>query len=525
MKRVIILTVYCLIPLTVLRAQLSHMQIMGKPERLTSEIVSVRDVNGRFCAAVKIISDMEGFSYDSYNGVVRVDDQPGKDMVFLSPDERVLEILHTGYAPLKIILSEIGIQLREREVWKIEISGEQKLIKIPIVVQSNPARAEIIIDGQNKGTSEQHRVTAGPHQIQWRKAGYEPVIRTIVADETHTLFKADLKEIREVPIEISTQPEGATVMIDGVKFGTTPLSDFYKTGRYAIRIEKEAYVLYEDYIQIESPFTRASYPLQENFGSLTVKSSPRSGLSVFLNGTDQQVETPHTFQRLLPGDYVIIARSDLYMTETDTIQVQRGGTHEVNLLSEANFAVLDIETLPGAAVYLNGRRITTLRGIRLEPSVVRIRADMPSKGRPVEERLVLKKNEHRTVELIPDIPLGTLQVAVVPFDSKIELTGDAGEQYTADHSFVFQDIPAGSYSVRASKEGYAGSEQQVDLSEGETKKIMLNLGQGESGSGIKKKKKWPYYVAAVAAGVAVYLLLPGKKTDQAGIEVRMPDEY
>jgi len=28
---------------------------------------------------------MDGFSYDSYNGVVKVDDQPGKNMVYLQP--------------------------------------------------------------------------------------------------------------------------------------------------------------------------------------------------------------------------------------------------------------------------------------------------------------------------------------------------------------------------------------------------------------------------------------------------------
>ena len=119
--------VFCLlfILISFSHAQLSKMSISGKPQKSADEIVGKRDANGRFCAAVQVISDMDGFKYQAYNGVVEVDDLPGKDMVFLQPDERVLEIFKSGYEPLKIILSEYGIQLDEREVWTIRIKGEK----------------------------------------------------------------------------------------------------------------------------------------------------------------------------------------------------------------------------------------------------------------------------------------------------------------------------------------------------------------------------------------------------------------
>ena len=83
--------------ITFSNAQTSKMSIEGKPKKSSSEFVSARDDNGRFCAAIKVISDMDGFKYQSNNGVVKVDDMPGRDMVYLSPDERVLEIYHSGY--------------------------------------------------------------------------------------------------------------------------------------------------------------------------------------------------------------------------------------------------------------------------------------------------------------------------------------------------------------------------------------------------------------------------------------------
>ncbi len=254
--------------------QLAKMQIVGKPEKSATEIVAVRDANGRYCAAVQVISDMDGFRYDSYNGVVKVDDQPGKDMVYLQPDERVLEIFKSGYEPMKIILSEIGIQLKPKEVWKIKLAGEKSLSRIPSVFITRPEGARIYIDGEDKGITKKVTLSKGTHTIRLTKSGYEPVLKTIQVDEENTLFEYTLKEIEDVPLQITTEPTAATVFIDNLKFGQTPLSDFYPSGKYPVRVEKEWYVTYEDFIEINAPNTKQNYKLRADFGSLTVTSAP-----------------------------------------------------------------------------------------------------------------------------------------------------------------------------------------------------------------------------------------------------------
>ena len=88
--------------------KLPQMQIIGKPERAATEFVPSRltDANGVICAGIKVLSDLDGLSFDSYNGVVEVDNsKPGQYIVYVSPTERVLEIFHSGYKPSKIILS------------------------------------------------------------------------------------------------------------------------------------------------------------------------------------------------------------------------------------------------------------------------------------------------------------------------------------------------------------------------------------------------------------------------------------
>jgi len=146
--RLIIITFAILVITASLYAQSSGLRIDGRPEKSLDEIVGVKDANGRLCAAIQVVSNMEGFKYDSYNGVVKVDDRPGKDMVYLQPDERVLEIYLSGYGPLKIILSDIGIQLKSKDVWRIRVSAwrdvQPQIKEIQMAETTSPAPSERI---------------------------------------------------------------------------------------------------------------------------------------------------------------------------------------------------------------------------------------------------------------------------------------------------------------------------------------------------------------------------------------------
>jgi len=453
---------------------LPQLQLLGEPELATDELVGVRDVNGRDCAAVQILTDLSGLAYDAYNGVVRVDHHPGKDMVFLSPDERVLEILHSGHEPLKLILSEIGIHLKGRQVWRIRLTGEQKLTQIPIVVISDPAGAEISIDGRNMGTGRQLTVPSGSHELRLVKEGFQPVIRRIQVDASQTLFEVKMEKQQEVPLQIDSQPGGAAIYLDDVKVGETPYSYFYPAGRYRLRLEKAWYVTYEDLIDIQMPKAAQTIRLQENFASLTVASSPKSGMDILLDGVPQNAVTPHTFDRLRPGTYGVRAQSAEYETDTQAIDLARGDKKTVQLTSSANFAELTVLTHSAAKVKIDGKEIKTLENIRLAPSVVTVRAEM-AKASPVEERLVLRKGEKRTVELYPQVPTGTIQVAVVPFDAKVELRGDAGESFSSVGARSFSDVPVGNYTLKVSLSGYADKQETLVLNEGEklTRSVTL----------------------------------------------------
>ena len=79
--------------------ELSQLRVVGKGEFLPSELISkdVRDKNGEVCAAVAISTDLDGLSFQSYNGIVKTNSNPGRHFIFVSPTERVIEVFKSGY--------------------------------------------------------------------------------------------------------------------------------------------------------------------------------------------------------------------------------------------------------------------------------------------------------------------------------------------------------------------------------------------------------------------------------------------
>ncbi len=194
MKQIILCIIF-LCYFNTLFGQKPELNIMGEPKLSKSDIVAVIDEHtGKFCAAVQIVTDLKGFGYSSNLGVVRVDfTKPGRDMVFLLPDERMLEIYHPDYQPLKLIFSEMGIQLKPRQVWTIKLTSDKKLAEgIPVLIETNTDSVEITIDGQSRGIKKSLMLTEGEHKIKLSKTDYETLIDTISVEETNKNFNYTL---------------------------------------------------------------------------------------------------------------------------------------------------------------------------------------------------------------------------------------------------------------------------------------------------------------------------------------------
>ncbi len=320
---------------------LAQLSLEGKPEFLQGEIVAKRDINSRFCAALQVISNLDGFSYDANNGVVDVDDKPGKDMVYLSPDERMVEIYHSGFEPLRLILSEEGIVLQPKQVWRITVAAESSGNLIPINILTEPEDATVHIDGETQKDKDTYKVSPGRHRIEVSHSGYETQSRDIEVSTDQTLFEFELAKQVDPVINIDSEPSGATVWLDGVKLGETPVSRFYPAGQYQLRLEKSGYVDVKQAIEITAPATEKQYALERNLCWLSIKTTESA--QVYLD--DKRVRR---FDRIELEPSVVEIRVEQSKAEPLTRQVvlKRGEHVEVEMVPEVATGTIRVAVAP-----------------------------------------------------------------------------------------------------------------------------------------------------------------------------------
>jgi len=262
--------------------ELNQLSIVGKATRATGEIVpgDKLDANKNQAALVSFITDLDvDMDFRPWNGAVGKITNPamGRWNVYVSPGERAIDVHAEGFKPLKVVLSSFGINsIKSGEVYHLELTGEKKAEQIPIMISSNQSGADVFVDGELLGTTQNKMLTEsvkkGERVIRITKDGFAALSITEDVSVNNNSFNFKLVPAMPAVVKITSDPEGATVTIDGnMKLGVTPLESFYDAGTYAIRVEKESYDTINEQITIIEPETEKHYKLTDIGATLTVK--------------------------------------------------------------------------------------------------------------------------------------------------------------------------------------------------------------------------------------------------------------
>ncbi len=334
------------------------------------------------------------------------------------------------------------------------------------------------IDDQPTDISQSLKLNRGSHTITIQKTGYTAISDSFTVDEDHILFRYTLEKTKLAVIEVTTNPPGAQVTIEGVKLiGVTPLSDVFEGGRHPIHIEKDKYLPIdtEIFIDRKKEKNQFSYTLEPNFGTILITSQPEVNMTVSLNGLNVG-KTPLELKECPAGEYAVSANHEYYTAASLKFTLKRGETYRATVIAEENLGILTIQSTPGATVYLNDNPLEKLTDLRLPPQTIRLRAEKP-KCDTRETTLILRKGAVEIVDLTLAEKLGSIAVSVSPSDAHIELLGDAGERFTSDGTKVFSDIPIGTYRLKIEKAGYRTETKNLVLGEDKTlqEKIVLQV--------------------------------------------------
>jgi hypothetical protein len=267
-------------------------------------------------------------------------------------------------------------------------------------------------------------------------------------------------------LDATSQPAGASVVIDGRERGATPVSLFdLRPGRYHVKFRLPGYEDHDTFVAVEEGRPQLAHAtLEPEKGLLLVKSEPE-GCEISIDGVAVGM-TPRLITTLDAKEtYRMTLRKAGYREATFEVKFN-GRTplvrHERLILDSGILKI--VSTPPGAEV--------TVNGVRRGPTPVTV-TDVP-KGRATvsfslpgyaEETIsdirVLAGDEQVISRVLKGLP-GTLSLVSVPEGARLYVNNE----FRGKSPLELTGLTPGNYAVRAELEGYGTETRTVTLANG-----------------------------------------------------------
>lgn len=249
-------------------------------------------------------------------------------------------------------------------------------------VTSTPRGAGLYVDDLYMGKTNQvvGNLAPGPHRVIISEAGYEAWSDTITvkSGEISPVTATLVAEINpdHGDLQVSSNPSGAAVYVDGNYQGVTPSDDLLdihdlSPGAHALTVKMPGYLDYSTSVSIQAgkkaQVVASLQPGTQTAASVEITSTP-AGADVFVNNAYMGI-TPLIFHDVPEGTYTVDIRMDGYVPFSSSGQVIPGQTvHIIAALSpipvpspttrapQGIFAVVAAITVAGVALILTTRR-------------------------------------------------------------------------------------------------------------------------------------------------------------------------
>ena len=423
-------------------------------------------------------------------------DEPGVWYVKLEAGVNLIDIMAEGY----LTLPDIRHNFKSRQAWKIKVTAKQLLgayggfdeNRPQIILKYNPESDDekVIggIDGKIMNLDfssgvRSFRPAAGKHIIKinsqgriWEKS-YDlesgESVEDVVSFSSEKIERWDLKE--PGGLDISSDPDGATVFVNNVDQGMTPLiMDDILPGEYQIELVKDLYLAESRAVIVKTlEYTPLSVELTPNFGRLKIESNPSEAM-VWING-QQKGLTPYEVPRYNVGIYALRIVQNLYHEKTDTFEIKPGGNFIEHYRLKPQFGKVTLTSEPSRAeVTVDGQLwgntpLTRDKVLSGEHNFRLVFADHFN----FEETIGISDDQHleKTIKLRPRV--GWLTVTSKPSGATVtifETKKNIGQTPLRKAS-----IEPGAYIIIIEKAGYEPYKTAIVLTYGGEQNVEANL--------------------------------------------------
>lgn len=426
-----------------------------------------------------------------------------KDMLLRSSD--IFEVLDS--AP--DLVNDLMQQFSQKKALSLGAGsvmvGQSKLGRVKLSVSE--ANVQLIIDGESRGYIPRNEIpiqlTEGYHTITINKDGFKEWSESINVI-SNTTVERDVKLERSGEsvqtkldwsfLTITTDPNNATVIVDGVEYGQTYFDGKVNPGEHTLILSKPLYYDLMKEIEIApGEMLNLNETLHPNFGSVEINTTPPEA-TVIIDDRIETEKTPLMIKRLQSGQHNLKITYPEYRDYTSTILVDDNKTSSIDIELTPAFGYLNLTTTPvGAELIINDETVdvTPVENLKLMSGqhLITIKADY---YKDTQEMITIEdgKTLEKDIELSPNF--GTLSIQAAPKGAKIYIDGKLRGTSPA----VIEPVLVGSHDLKID----AGKHYRP-----EERKVFIGLGQTEVVQTALKEKIGELMVSSNPPGARILI--------------------
>ena len=272
----------------------------------------------------------------------------------LAPGRHHLKYRMAGYVERDRFFSTQEAQGSYLE--KNEVLEEEKGL---LLLKTEPEGCDIQIDGVSVGRTPRlitHLAVNGTYNVRLRKAGYQDQTIRVKFEGRKPLVREEKLVLASGTIDISSEPAGAEVTVNGIVKGQTPLRvTEVPRGRATVKFRLDGFTEEVRELAINAgdvqmlPIVLRGLP-----GTLQLTSVPE-GARFYVNN-EAKGRGPLSIPGLKPGEYTVRAELEGYGTMTKTVQIDNGQSASEEFRMSNVMGRIEVRSSPvGAQVFLDGK--------------------------------------------------------------------------------------------------------------------------------------------------------------------------
>jgi hypothetical protein len=393
----------------------------------------------------------------------------------------------TGQAAVKLAQSAGG------EVAKAMIAGK----KGDLYITTDMPGATIEIDG--KKIEGQTPLTlqgfpAGEHRIVARRYNH-------FGSKTITLDPDDLLKVQiamskgEGALKVFTTPAGATVYVDGVNKGFSPVKiEKVAAGEHVVRVEQRGYLSKEMTVAVNTDET-ANFSASLVAAAYIMVTAIPSSAAILINDRKAGAGQISSYE-VAAGDVAIQVEAPGYDVYRVGEKLSMGQTKKLDVKLVSSFATLNVKSVPpGASVIINEKAAgkTPYTNDRLLPGPYKVRLELEG-HETFEKEIEAQKAEACSLKAVLISKFGKLEVTSVPQGAHVFLNG----QHSGQTPYTNYKLEPGGYGIQLHLYGYNDIIENIELSKDQLLKKQFTLEHTKQyldsmatvQAAVKKKKQW-----------------------------------